>query len=590
MDTKEYIVILKKGIDYDQIWAEIEGPTSGLSHIPDRSVGIINNLDVFPRQCAYALTDNEAERLRNDPRVAGVEIPIDQMPGVEIKGITVQNPALYIPPGNFTKPTNDLSTGTSINWGLIRNSNPTNVYGTGTTTNLNYNYVPDGTGVDIVISDSGIQADHPEFQYTGNSTSRVQQINWATYVPALSTMGNCYQDANGHGTHVAGIATGKTYGWGKGSQIYSILAYGAGAPDVEDQFAAIKLWHQSKGANGRPTVVNMSWGSVYRWWYLGNLPPNTQATDSNVALAMNNFFSTITSVTYRGVSYSDGSVSSYGLLLNSTIPDCISSFRNGFPLWTLQVEDQLQTLIDAGIIVTSAAGNNSYKIDVPTELGGTGDYDNKVFSPRLTDTGGSAYYQRGSSPHVTNSINVGNQDSNVYSSTQDQKFTGSCAGPGVDIYAAGANILSASTSNVSATLYSRSAPYFLNTSFRQLNIGGTSMSSPQIAGMAALYLQTHPPANNLSSNNCSQVKSWITSTATSTMNSPGNATTYTNFRSTLGGNAGVGYQAIQGITQIKNSGNTWAPVGNVYVKTGTSTWANVQHIWTKTANGWAQSY
>jgi len=171
MQTKEYIVILEKNVNYDQVWNDIESPTSGLPHTPDRPVSILNNLDAFNRMCAYALTDDEVDKLKQDPRVAGVEVPIEQMPGIEIKGFTVQNPSNYSPPGNFTKPTTSSSTGTSVNWGLIRHSNPTNVYGTATTTALNYNYALDGTGVDVVISDSGIQADHPEFQYTGNSTS-----------------------------------------------------------------------------------------------------------------------------------------------------------------------------------------------------------------------------------------------------------------------------------------------------------------------------------------------------------------------------------------------------------------------------------
>ena len=57
---KEYMVALKKGVDYNEIWNDIENPTAGLPHIPDRAIGIANNLDALDRITHYFLTDEEA--------------------------------------------------------------------------------------------------------------------------------------------------------------------------------------------------------------------------------------------------------------------------------------------------------------------------------------------------------------------------------------------------------------------------------------------------------------------------------------------------------------------------------------------------
>ena len=555
METKEYIVALHKGVDYDQFWAEMENPTSGLPYIPDRAVSIYNDRNGLDRHCEYYLTDDEAEKLRNDPRVLGVEIPLELNPNVKITIATVQS-------GNFTKPSGSqsatYSSGTNINWGLVRHSNIANVYGTGLTFSANtYQFAPDGTGVDVIISDTGIQADHPEFQFLGNTTSRVKQINWYTTTGVSGLNGvNSYIDYNGHGTNVCGIATGKTYGWAKGADIYSIKSISGASGDTAasaiDTFQAVKLWHQAK-TNGRPTVLNMSWVVSYSY--------------SDDATIINN----ITSVGYRGTTYTSGTLISYG------IHSDYYSEANGLQYESLTTDAALDDLASAGVIVCRAAGNNGYKID---SSGGV-DYNNYFYTSSYPGT--RRYYHRGFSPKSTQTISVGSIDVTPYSASIDQKASYSCAGPGVDVFAAGTNIMSAGSSNDSS---GNTSTYFLNSSYKQFNDTGTSQASPQVAGMCALYLQANPTATP------AQVKNWLKTNAnTSALYTTGLTNDYSVTNSQFGGNAGVAYQAVQGLTQIKDNTGTWKYVANIKVKTDTNTWSNVRAIWTKVdSNTWKQSF
>ena len=174
---REYVVSLHAGINYDQVWADIENPTLGLPHIPDRPVSIVNNRDAMDRLCHYALTDAEADALRRDPRVIAVEIPIKDRPEISFRLKQKQT-------GNFNKLQASVNQGNNVNWGLIRHTSQTNIYGSSANTSItSYNYTLDGSGVDVVITDSGIQADHPEFT-DANGNSRIKLWNWENNVPS----------------------------------------------------------------------------------------------------------------------------------------------------------------------------------------------------------------------------------------------------------------------------------------------------------------------------------------------------------------------------------------------------------------------
>lgn len=486
MNEKEYVVCLRAGVDYDQFWQEMESSSNGLPTIPDRAVDVVNERPGSLRSCHYALTDSEADVLRIDPRVYCVEIPPHLRTDIEISHGARQN-------SNFTKTTG--VSGDFVNWGLRRCISIDNPYGIGSSVSGPYTYNLDGSDVDMVISDSGLQIDHPEFT-DSRGNSRVVQIDWyaASGLPGTQSV-NFYRDFDGHGTHCGGIAAGLTYGWAKNSKIYVMKVNGLeGAGDsntglpISDVFDTIKLWHLAKPINQktgarRPTVVNMSWG------YVGS-------------------FSNITGGVYRGTPWTGTTKnSSYGM---------IGDGNNRFQVRVSSVDVDLEELLSAGVICCVSAGNSFQKIDVSGGL----DYDNYFIS----STAGNRYYHQGGSPFSQNAIIVGSTDRSLLVANLERKSTFSNAGPGVTMYAPGSNIMSA----VSTTNRFTSASYYRNGSYQQTNISGTSMASPQVAGLAALYLQINPHASP------AQVKSWLTGQATAVLTSSGLDDDYTNQRSILG--------------------------------------------------------
>jgi subtilisin family serine protease len=492
---KTFVVTLKKDIDYNSFYYDMENLTKK-STVPDRIVDFANELPYNARNTHYLLTDEEADQLRQDSRVLAVEIPPEQRDDVKIELSIVSK-------SNFTKTSS--SSGSFVNWGLLRCAHATNVYNTGTSTTALYSYHLDGTGVDIVIHDSGLQIDHPEFtDELGNS--RVETINWYTASGITGTQSpNHNRDFDGHGTHVAGIAAGKNYGWAKNSKIYSLKVNGLeGSGDsgtgisITDCFDVVRLWHRNKPVDPstglkRPTIVNMSWGYSY---------------SSNV---------TVTGGNYRGTNWTFGSG------LATTRAACYSNFglgtgnNNAWSARIPSVDADLDELISEGVIVCVAAGNNYDKADLSTGA----DYNNYVQT-----TGGTIYYHRGSSPHSVNAVRVGCiSNSTVNTSTSTERTASfSTRGPYITVWAPGSAIQS-TTSNTNTK---GGVSYFLNSSYKQLNISGTSMASPQIAGIGALYVQLNPGATPAEFND------FLIKNSKSTLYTSGSDIDYTNTTSLLG--------------------------------------------------------
>ena len=476
---REYVVVVHNGVDLEAFDAELAAST-GTDYIPCRTVDIVNPRIGSKRMTHWALTDEEAKNLANDPRVLSVEIPVDQRDDVTMVKHAYQD-------SNFLK-TSGVS---GVNWGLKRCISLSNNFGSATTASGQYEYALDGTGVDIVIQDSGIEPNHPEWQ-DANGVSRYRTIDWYAASGVAGTQNaNHDRDWDGHGTHCAGIAAGKTYGWAKNAHIYSqklggLELDGATGIPIADAFDCIRLWHNNKPITEtgfkRPTVVNMSWGYG-----------STVSGTPTGGLLYNEVAGTMDPWTFgSGVYTSNTNLWQYAGIVTPLI---LGIFRR-IPLRVPSVDAEIDEMIAAGIHVCIAAGNDYYVSYSDVPIATPDHHNNEVY------IGGSTfYYHRGSSPRSTSSDDcfvVGNIDSDVVFDYDpiadalvplDKIADSSTKGPMTNIIAPGTNIIS-TVSNINDGYSTASYPE--DPSYLIANLSGTSMAAPQIAGVCAQHLQVKP--------------------------------------------------------------------------------------------------
>ena len=180
-------------------------------------------------------TEAEAIAMSGDSKVAFV---------VEDGAIAVGSPdadpiAMTPDPGAFMNPQPNAS------WGLDRIDQRDGL-------NKQYSYINNGGGVNAYVIDTGILTTHLEF------IGRASAI-----YDAVDREGNGV-DCNGHGSHVAGIIGGQTFGVAKKVQLFGVRVLncqGSGTwSDVIDGVNFVTWHHRQPAQQGTPAVANMSLG------------------------------------------------------------------------------------------------------------------------------------------------------------------------------------------------------------------------------------------------------------------------------------------------------------------------------------------
>ncbi len=480
---KNYAITLHNKDDVESFVSDIEQ-----SKIIERSI-LPKVKKLNGKGIIYQISIDEVNVIKQDNRVKSIEL-------LDIINKSIQ--PSYTQTANWNKAS--TSNSSHRNWALYRCVLENNIlnWGSDGTPSQIATFETSGTGrnVDVVIIDGHLNPSHPEMELNEDATggTRVNQINWFdytneaveldndglfgysgtyTYTPYLP--GGAGTENNNHGMHVAGTVAGNRQGWAKKASIYNINPYSTNSN--VDQFWAFIMWdyirafHRNKPINpitGRrnPTICNGSYGSVWRF-------PFNYGT-----------FSTgpITEIYYRGTTYTpsgatftDAQLENFGIFVR--FPGVAET-----PFYSESIAEDIESAIADGIIVVASAGNSYSYVDVPGGI----DYDN-YFLAEFDGIEYVWYFNRGTAPAaVPGVICVGaisplvNETKAIFSNT----------GPRIDIFAPGQNITSSVLQGTSQDPTGFLDPR--NPSFRNAKNSGTSMASPQVAGVLACFLETYP--------------------------------------------------------------------------------------------------
>ena len=460
------------------------------------------------RNTHYWMTDEQAEELKEDPRVWDVDLrPEDK--GIYPKKCATSKDEVFprILEGTFWKG-GGINTATDLSWGLSHTADSVGVHrgkGQFGSTGGNYNQHPaqvvsdmyegawgDGRHVDIVVCDDPVSSGCAEWM--GFQETRFVPYQWFnelnTEVASIDDDGQTlptgsvtyHTNATNpeyHGTHVAGTCAGQYHGLANEANIYALQILGTMPSGQTLQplllYDYLRAFHRKKPINPvtgykNPTISNHSWGYSTETSLEAEFP---------TGIAIGN----VVEVNYQGVQYNSSNPNASGWTMAGLETDFgIAPTKWSIPVSLTSVNADVEDAIEDGIVIICAAGNDNFHV-VPQ---GDANYNNFVIFQGY-NSNAPVYFNRGMSPAAApNAIMVGSLGSDA--AFKRSSFTN--FGPRIDVFAPGSNILSAwgdpavITGNLAgAGLVDSKYPGGGNWMYP---ISGTSMASPLIASVAAM--------------------------------------------------------------------------------------------------------
>lgn len=475
-EEKDYNVVFHNQEDQEEFYEQMEtdGKTDANNFVPDRAVQVIHRKE-HRKQTLYYLTDEEAKKLEQDPRVRGIEW-MSNPKVINLPAHVYDGTQSFARRNNYDNTNNNVE----IDWAKLRCLRDS--WSNGGVNHLEFaTDLPggywsidnnwDGENVNVIVVDGHIEENHPEMALypDGTGGTRVQHIDWFLDSPSHSGSYSYFhiQDWN-HGTHVAGTIAGNRQGWVPKAKIFNIYfssGYGGNnysgtvfdcVIDTLSNAGGNGLWNSVGG--GDPVVMNNSWVN----FFLVNYPFD---------------------VVYRGntiTGISNGTQAASVGIDEYDSESCI------IPNHSVSYLNDIEDLLDLNVFVVNAHGNSNIPI---ARQSGDPDWNNYII-PASDDN----YYSRGGSmnhrDHEAMCVGAswhGTGDDGIYYDAVKSYFSNK--GERCDIYAPGTGIVS---SVVTTGTHSTSGiPDARDPNFYLERYRGTSMAAPQVSGIAARLLSRY---------------------------------------------------------------------------------------------------